>query len=164
MSHLVLNEQSHLSHNDSANYLVAVENGRSDLPEKASCLSFRKASLFADVIVELTTVGIFHDEDDLVLVLEHLVDLDAKMEAELAQVSLLLAMLPVRIVRSDHLHVRVTEHRHNADFASNANQVLLVLDGALLNELHCYLQMFVFIVGPYYSLPHLSLLLVIESQ
>lgn len=74
-------------HINYAKYLMAVENRRRDLPEKASRLSLRKASLLADVVVELTTVGIFHDEDNLVLVLEHLVDLDAKMDVEYAQVS-----------------------------------------------------------------------------
>lgn len=52
-------------------------------------------------------------------------------------------MLLLRIIRSDDLHVRVIEHGHDADLAPNANQVLLVLDGTLLNELHCHLQMHV---------------------
>lgn len=52
-------------------YLVAVVHSRDDLPEEVSGFSLSQASAFADVVIEFTFTGVFHDDHYLVLIFKH---------------------------------------------------------------------------------------------
>lgn len=50
---------------------MAVVHGRHDLPEEVSGLPLAEASPLADVIIQLSFAGIFHDDHNLIFVLKH---------------------------------------------------------------------------------------------
>ncbi len=52
-------------------YLVAVVHSRDNLPEEVSGFSLSQASAFADVVIEFTFTGVFHDDHYLVLIFKH---------------------------------------------------------------------------------------------
>lgn len=52
-------------------YLVAEVHSRDDLPEEVSGFSLSQASALADVVIEFTFTGAFHDNHYLVLIFKH---------------------------------------------------------------------------------------------
>lgn len=52
-------------------HLVAVIDGRHDLPEEVACLLLRQPLPLADVVVQVPLAGVLHHDDDLAAVLKH---------------------------------------------------------------------------------------------
>lgn len=52
-------------------YLVTIVHSRHDLPEEVPGLPLTEASPLADVIIQLSFAGIFHDDHNLIFVLKH---------------------------------------------------------------------------------------------
>lgn len=52
-------------------HLVAVVDGRHDLPEEVACLLLRQPLPLADVVVQVPLAGVLHHDDDLAAVLKH---------------------------------------------------------------------------------------------
>lgn len=52
-------------------HLVAIVDGRHDLPEEVACLLLRQPLPLADVVVQVPLAGVFHHDDDLAAVLKH---------------------------------------------------------------------------------------------
>ena len=50
---------------------MTIENGRSDLPEDSSGLILRQRAVSGDVVVQLSSRSILHNQDDFVFVFEH---------------------------------------------------------------------------------------------
>ena len=93
-------------------YLVAVIHGGSDLAEDPSGLRLVEDFALAQVVVEFAAGRVLHDQDHLLLVLKHFVDVD---------------------------DVGVAHRRHDLNFAANANQIGFRFDFGLFDRLDGHL-------------------------
>ena len=92
---------------------MAIVDGGGDLAEDAPRFRLRQNFALTEVVVEFAAGRVFHDEDHLLLVLKHFVDVD---------------------------DVGVADGRHDLDLATDADQIRFRFNFRFLNRLDGHLH------------------------